>query len=105
MATVVFKSIRVFTLRDRIVAHFTNCLNHNWSFPQRHKDMQQAYATHRPYDSHQHCPKCGSMRLYNSQTMEGGPQYELQLSRKASEIGKRGTSRTVLSEPSLPMAR
>jgi len=53
------------------------CRDHNWSFPQTDKKtMHRVYAANAPYDSHQQCPACGSMRLYNSKTMEGGPFFQ-----------------------------
>lgn len=53
------------------------CRDHNWSFPQtsRDKDWQRIYAENTPYDSHQQCPACGAMRLFNAQTMESGPLF------------------------------
>jgi len=37
--------------------------------------MGRAYAANAPYDSHQQCPNCGTMRLFNYQTLEGGPLF------------------------------
>lgn len=67
--------IHVLTLRERMVLAFTGHRDHNWSFPQTSKEMKSAYAVHTPFDSHQQCPDCGSMRLFNSKTMESGPLF------------------------------
>jgi hypothetical protein len=68
--------IRVLNFRERVFHKLTGCRSHNWSFPHTSKDMKPAYAAHAPYDSHQQCPDCGAMRLFNSQKMEGGPLFQ-----------------------------
>ncbi len=68
--------IHLLTLTERFWLSVTGCRDHNWSFPQTDKkNMGRAYAAHRPNDSHQQCTSCGSMRLFNSQTMESGPLF------------------------------
>jgi len=48
---------------------------HNWSFPISTAEMKRAYRANAPYDSHQQCPECGALRLYNQKTMHAGPQF------------------------------
>lgn len=71
--------IQFLSIREKLLLTFTGCRNHNWSFPQTSEEMKKAYAANAPYDSHQQCPKCGSMRLYNQKTMEGGPIFHLEM--------------------------
>lgn len=69
--------IHLFSIAERFWLSVTGCRDHNWSFPQTDKkNMGRAYTAHKPYDSHQQCPNCGTMRLFNSQTMEGGPFFK-----------------------------
>lgn len=67
--------IQFLTFGQKLLMSLTACRNHNWSFPHTSKDMKRAYTDNAPYDSHQQCPDCGSMRLYNTHTMEGGPLF------------------------------
>jgi|HubBroStandDraft_1064217.scaffolds.fasta_scaffold457926_2 hypothetical protein len=69
-------SISFLTAGQRFLMAITACRSHNWSFPQTDRKMDDVYAANSPYDSHQQCPTCGAMRLYNSQTMEGGPFFQ-----------------------------
>jgi len=70
------KTIKFLTLGQKFLMLLSPC-DHNWSFPQtsRDKDMKKAYAQNEPYDSHQQCPECGAMRLYDQKTMQGGPIF------------------------------
>ena len=64
------------TVKERLLRRLPGC-DHNWSFPQtlREKSWQEIYAANEPFDSHQQCPKCGAMRLFNFVTMEAGPMF------------------------------
>ena len=68
--------IHLLTFTERFWLSVTGCRDHNWSFPQTdRKNMARAYAAHQPFDSHQQCPTCGAMRLFDSKTMLGGPTF------------------------------
>jgi len=71
------KGYHLLTMAERFWLLVTACRDHNWSFPQtwRDKDWQHIYAENAPHDSHQQCPTCGAMRLFNSDTMEAGPLF------------------------------
>lgn len=68
--------IRTLNFRERVFHAITGCRDHNWSFPHTSKELKPAYAAHPPYDSHQQCPECGAMRLFNSKKMESGPLFQ-----------------------------
>jgi hypothetical protein len=67
--------IHFLTFGDKVWATIFGC-RHNWSFPQRHRDMVTTYDLHAPFNAHQQCPLCGALRLYNTETMESGPIFK-----------------------------
>jgi len=65
------------TVTEHLWMAITGCRDHRWSWPQmsREQDWQRIYVANAPYDSHQQCPVCGAMRLFDSKLMDGGPLF------------------------------
>jgi hypothetical protein len=69
------ESIAFLTRRQRFWMYVDGC-EHRWSFPQTdRRGMSAVYAANAPYDSHQQCPDCGAMRLFDSKEMKAGPFF------------------------------
>ncbi len=77
--------IRLYTRLERLwlaLGTLTTCgTSHNWSFPftSREPEWRMIYAANPPYNAHQQCPHCGTMRLWDTDKWKDGPMFHKEL--------------------------